>query len=96
MIVAVCVLNILDVTGRRRQRALAALALADLLLQLAVIVVGVLAVWHPDRLTAELDLFTDPSFERHRLRGGAGDARLRRDRGRLRPGARHRSRAAAT
>ena len=38
------------------------LALADLGLQLAVIVVGVLAVLHPDRLTDQLDLFTDPSF----------------------------------
>ena len=39
------------------------LALADLALQLAVIVVGVLAVFHPDRLTDQLDLFTNPSFK---------------------------------
>jgi len=57
-----CVLNILNITGRGRQRSLAALALADLGLQLAVIVVGLMVVMHPDRLTAELDLFTDPSF----------------------------------
>jgi basic amino acid/polyamine antiporter, APA family len=57
-----CVLNILNITGRGRQRSLAALALADLGLQLAVIVVGLIVVLHPDRLTAELDLFTDPSF----------------------------------
>ena len=31
------------------------------LLQLAVIVVGVLVVFHPERLTEQLDLFTDPS-----------------------------------
>jgi basic amino acid/polyamine antiporter, APA family len=62
VIVAVCLLNILDLTGHRRQRALAVLALGDLLLQVAVIAVGVFAVWHPDRLTAELNLFTDPSF----------------------------------
>ena len=62
VIVAVCALNILNVTGRERQRSLALLALADVALQLAVIVVGVLAVWHPDRLTAQLDLFTDPNF----------------------------------
>ena len=62
VIVATCVLNILNVSGRGRQRSLAALALADLGLQLAVIVVGLLVVLHPDRLTAELDLFTDPNF----------------------------------
>ena len=62
VIVAVCVLNVLNVTGRGRQRSLALLALADVGLQLAVIVVGVLVVWHPDRLTAQLDLFTSPSF----------------------------------
>ena len=62
VIVTVCVLNVLNVTGRERQRSLALLALADLFLQLAVIVVGLLVVMHPDRLTAELDLFTDPSL----------------------------------
>jgi APA family basic amino acid/polyamine antiporter len=63
VIFAACALNILNVTGRGRQRSLAALALADLGLQLAVIVVGVLAVWHPDRLTEQLHLFTDPNFK---------------------------------
>jgi len=63
VIVAVCVLNIRGATGQGRQRSLGFLALADLGLQLAVIVVGVLAIWHPDRLTAQLDLFTDPSFK---------------------------------
>jgi APA family basic amino acid/polyamine antiporter len=62
VIVVVAALTILDVSGRTRQRALATVALADLLLQLAVICVGVLAVWHPDRLTDQLDLFTDPGF----------------------------------
>ena len=55
-----------------------------------MIVVGVLVVLHPDRLTDQLDLFTEPELRRHRLRGGAGDARLRRDRGRLQPRPRHR------
>jgi APA family basic amino acid/polyamine antiporter len=41
---------------------LAGLALADIALQLAVIVVGVLAVFHPDRLTDQVRLFTEPSF----------------------------------
>jgi basic amino acid/polyamine antiporter, APA family len=62
VIVAVCALNILNVTGRERQRSLTLLALADLGLQLAVILVGALVVMHPDRLTAELNLFGDPSF----------------------------------
>src|SRR5690348_15173946 len=48
VIVAVCVLNIFNVTGRERQGSLTFLALADLGLQLAVIVVGCLAVLHPD------------------------------------------------
>jgi basic amino acid/polyamine antiporter, APA family len=63
VIAAVCVLNILNVTGRERQRSLAILALADLGLQLAVIVVGALVVMHPDRLTEQLHLFSDPSFK---------------------------------
>jgi len=62
VIVGISVLNILNVTGRERQGSLTLLALADLGLQLAVIVVGALVVMHPDRLTAELHLFTDPSF----------------------------------
>ena len=62
VIAAACVLNILNVTGRGRQRSLAFLALADLGLQLAVIVVGALVVLHPERLTEKPHLFTNPSF----------------------------------
>jgi APA family basic amino acid/polyamine antiporter len=62
VIAAACVLNVLNITGRGRERPLAILALADIALQLAVIVVGVLAVFHPDRLTEQLDLFTSPDF----------------------------------
>jgi APA family basic amino acid/polyamine antiporter len=62
VIVAACVLNVLNVTGRGRERPLAVLALADIALQLAVIVVGLLAVLHPDRLTEQVHLFTSPSF----------------------------------
>ena len=62
VIVAACLLNVLNVTVRGRERSLAVLALADLALQIVVILVGLLAVLHPDRLTAELDLFTSPSF----------------------------------
>jgi APA family basic amino acid/polyamine antiporter len=63
VIAAACVLNIFNVTGRERGRSLAVLALADLGLQLAVIVVGALVVLHPDRLTEQLHLFSDPSFK---------------------------------
>jgi APA family basic amino acid/polyamine antiporter len=63
VIVAVCVLNILNVTGRERQASLVFLALADLGLQLTVIAVGALVVMHPDRLTEHVHLFTEPSFK---------------------------------
>ncbi len=63
VIVAACGLNILNITGRGRERTLSVLALADIALQMAVIVVGVLAVFHPDRLTDQIHLFTDPSIE---------------------------------
>jgi APA family basic amino acid/polyamine antiporter len=62
VIAIICTLNILNITGRERQGSLTLLALADLGLQLAVIGVGALVVMHPDRLTEELHLFSDPSF----------------------------------
>jgi APA family basic amino acid/polyamine antiporter len=62
VIVAACALNVVNATGKGREGGLVALALADVVLQVAVIVVGALAVLHPDRLTEQLDLFTDPSF----------------------------------
>ena len=62
VIVAACVLNVLNITGRGRVRQLAILALADIALQLAVIVVGLLTVFHPDRLTDQIDLFANPDF----------------------------------
>ena len=61
VIVATAVLNVVGVTGRSRQSRLVLLALADLGLQLVVIVVGAIVVFEPDLLTAELDLFTTPS-----------------------------------
>ncbi|HWM62479.1 MAG TPA: amino acid permease, partial [Solirubrobacterales bacterium] len=51
VIVAACVLSTLNITGRGREGWLVVLALADVALQLAVIAVGVFAVFHPDRLT---------------------------------------------
>ena len=62
VIVAACLLNAFNITGRGREWPLAILALADIALQLAVIVVGALAVFHPDRLVDQVDLFTSPSF----------------------------------
>jgi basic amino acid/polyamine antiporter, APA family len=62
VIAAACVLNAFNITGRGRERPLAILALADIALQLAVIVVGLLAVFHPDRLTDQIDLLTSPDF----------------------------------
>ncbi|HET7445593.1 MAG TPA: universal stress protein [Solirubrobacterales bacterium] len=62
VIALVCALNIVNVTGRGRQRSLAFLALADLGLQLAVIVVGLIVVFHPDRLTDQIHLFSQPNI----------------------------------
>jgi APA family basic amino acid/polyamine antiporter len=61
VIALAAILNIADVTGRNRQRRLVVLALAELGLQLLVIIVGLLVVLHPDRLTDQLDLFSSPS-----------------------------------
>ncbi|HEX8049866.1 MAG TPA: APC family permease, partial [Solirubrobacterales bacterium] len=62
VIAVICVLNILNITGRERQRPLVFLALADLGLQLLIIVVGLFVVMEPERLTENMDLFSDPSF----------------------------------
>jgi APA family basic amino acid/polyamine antiporter len=63
VIVATVVLNVIGVTGRSRQARLVLLALADLVLQLAVIVVGAIVVFEPSLLTDQLDLFSSPSLE---------------------------------
>jgi APA family basic amino acid/polyamine antiporter len=63
VIVAACALNVAGVTGRGRERSLSVLVLADIALQLAVIGVGALAVLHPDRLTDQVDLFSNPTLE---------------------------------
>ena len=62
VIAAISVLNIIDIGGRSYRRLLASFALADVFLQLAVVVVGAIVVMHPDRLTAQLDLFNSPSL----------------------------------
>jgi APA family basic amino acid/polyamine antiporter len=55
--------NIAGLTGVR-QRPLIALALADIALQLAVIAVGAIVAFHPDLLTAHVDLGTVPSLRK--------------------------------
>jgi basic amino acid/polyamine antiporter, APA family len=62
VIAGACLLNIMNVTGRGRQRSLAFIALADLALQLVVIGVGIFVVMHPDRLTEQIHLFSQPSL----------------------------------
>jgi APA family basic amino acid/polyamine antiporter len=63
VIALAAILNIADITGRNRQRRLVVLALAELGLQLLVIIVGLLVVLHPERLTDQLDLFNTPDFQ---------------------------------
>jgi APA family basic amino acid/polyamine antiporter len=62
VIAGIAVLNIIDIGGRRYRRGLAAFAIADVFLQLAVIVVGAIVVMHPDRLTDQLSLFDSPDL----------------------------------
>jgi APA family basic amino acid/polyamine antiporter len=62
VIASAAILNIADITGRNRQRRLVVLALAELGLQLLVIIVGLIVVFHPDRLTDQLHLFSAPDF----------------------------------
>jgi len=62
VIVAACLLNAFNITGRGRERPLALLALADIALQVAVIAVGAVVIFHPERLTDQIHLFTDPTL----------------------------------
>ena len=52
----IVVMNLIDLTGRRRPRFLVALALGDLVVQGLVIVIGLLVFLEPGALTASLDL----------------------------------------
>ena len=63
VIVLAGALNVLGITGGTRQARLVLLALADLGLQLVVIVVGVMVVFEPELLTRHVDLFTSPSLK---------------------------------
>ncbi len=62
VVALVAAINIVGFTGSRRQGLLVALTSADLLLQVLLIVVGIIVVWDPSALTAQLDLFDAPSL----------------------------------
>jgi APA family basic amino acid/polyamine antiporter len=62
VIAAVALLNVIDIGGRGYRKLLAGFALADVFLQLAVVVVGAIVVMHPDRLTDQIDLFSSPDL----------------------------------
>ena len=61
VIALAALVNIAGFTGRVRQRALIALALADIFVQLAVIAVGAIVAFHPELLTDHVHLFAAPS-----------------------------------
>ncbi len=63
VIVFVAMVNVLGITGANRQTRLVALAFADLVLQLAVIGIGVAVLWDPSALTDNLEVFGSPSLE---------------------------------
>lgn len=62
VIALVVLVNMIGYTGSSRLRALILVALADLTLRLVIIVVGLIVVWDPSLITAQLDLFTSPSL----------------------------------
>ena len=55
--------NAAGLTGVRRQGPLLLLAIADIALQLAIIVVGALVAFHPDLLTQHIQPFSQPSIK---------------------------------
>ncbi len=55
-------MNIGGFTRYVRQHPLIVVALADVIVQAAVIVAGAIVMFHPDRLTSHIHLFTTPSF----------------------------------
>jgi APA family basic amino acid/polyamine antiporter len=55
--------NAAGFTGIRRQGFLLLLAVADIALQVAIILAGLFVAFHPDLLTHHVDLFTQPSIK---------------------------------
>lgn len=62
VVALVGVVNIIGYTGRRRQGLLVAITASDLVLQVLLVGTGLAVLWDPSALTAELDLFGDPSL----------------------------------
>ena len=62
VIVGIAVLNAAGITGQARQWLLVVLALADVALQIVIIVVGIGVAFQADLLTDQLDLFTSPTL----------------------------------
>lgn len=60
---AVAAIGIVGVAGRRSPRVVLGVGAADLVLQLLIIVVGVVVVFDPAALTANLDPFTNPGAD---------------------------------
>jgi len=60
VVLAAAAINIAGSTGRRRPGLLLGIAIADNALQIAIIMIGAIALWDPSALTAELDLFSSP------------------------------------
>jgi len=63
VIALVTTLNIVGFSGQRRQTLLTAIALGGVLLLVAVVVVGVITSFDASALTAELDLWSSPTFD---------------------------------
>lgn len=63
VVVGVGVVNVAGFTGNRRQGALVALTTADLILQLAVVAIGIAVLWDPGALTEPLEAFGVPGTE---------------------------------
>jgi APA family basic amino acid/polyamine antiporter len=63
VVVISAVVNIMGSTGMGRQGAVLALALADIGLQVALILAGLFVALHPDLLTNEVSLFSTPSIK---------------------------------
>jgi APA family basic amino acid/polyamine antiporter len=63
VIAGAAAINAAGFTGVRRQGPLLLLALADIALQVAILVAGVFVAFHPDLLTRNVELFSQPSIK---------------------------------
>jgi APA family basic amino acid/polyamine antiporter len=63
VIVGAATVNALGLTGVRRQVPLLLLAIADIALQLSIMLAGLFVALHPDLLTNQVELFSQPSIK---------------------------------